>query len=59
MDKKINKDIPIHPEISCDGWYAYCPVCGYFDLVPEHKMCPRCEQALDWSWMKNKIAKDK
>ena len=48
---ELNKDIPIEPQISCDGWYAYCPVCGYYDLEPKHKNCPRCEQALDWSWM--------
>lgn len=46
----VNKETPIKPEISCDGWYAYCPRCGHFDLLPEHKKCPRCEQTLDWDW---------
>ena len=47
----VNKDTPVKPEISCDGWYAYCPLCGYYDLIPEkHERCPRCEQTIDWDW---------
>lgn len=48
----FNKHVAIEPKISCDGWYAYCPICGYYDLLPEHDKCPRCEQTLDWTWMK-------
>ena len=47
----FNKNKPIEPQISCDGWYAYCPICGHYDLLPEHEKCPRCEQSLDWSWI--------
>lgn len=47
-------DKPIEPQISCDGWYAYCPICGHYDLEPDDitTRCPRCEQLIDWSWMK-------
>lgn len=44
-DKKENIIPIIHPE-----GYAYCPICEYFDLLPEHKYCPKCNQKLNWDW---------
>ncbi len=51
----------IQPEICEDGWYCYCPICGYYDLFPDiHDKCPKCGQLFDWGWfweMKNKMRK--
>lgn len=47
----MNKNIKIEPIINEDGWYASCPTCGYFDLLPKtDKRCPECDQLLDWDW---------
>lgn len=44
---KINSS-PIRPEIECDGWYTYCPVCET-EIEPDSN-CHICGQKLDWSW---------
>lgn len=56
----INKTTPIQPEICEDGWYAYCPNCGYFDLEPIASIteCPKCRTLIDWSWMNKFNSKD-
>ena len=46
----MDKNKPVKPNISCDGWYPYCPSCNYFDLSEEQDRCPSCDQAIDWSW---------
>lgn len=43
-------DKTVKPEISYDGYYPYCPACGYFDLdIDTDEKCPKCGQILDWS----------
>lgn len=56
---KANINVSKEPEVSEDGYYAYCPVCGYYDLMPiQHDRCPKCKQLLDWDWFeKLKIKK--
>lgn len=33
-------------EISCDGWYPYCPVCKY-EPVYRGPICPKCGARLE------------
>lgn len=56
----IDKSKAIEPEICEDGWYAYCPNCGYFDLKPTNTIteCPKCQQTIDWSWMNKFIVEE-
>lgn len=45
MEKKDKVEPIIEPE-----GYASCPNCGYFDLIPEHLICPKCSIKLNWDW---------
>ena len=50
----ISKSTPIEPEINPDGWYAQCVRCWH-EITPTDNICPKCNQAQDWSWFgKNK-----
>ena len=52
--ENISKSTPIEPEINADGWYAQCVRCWH-EITPTDKICPKCNQAQDWSWFsKNK-----
>lgn len=45
---------PIHPYIECDGgYYAVCKRC-YTEIEPTDSTCPKCNQAQDWSWFREK-----
>ena len=47
----MNNQNKIEPQVSEDGYYAYCPICGYYDLKPiQHIKCPKCGQLLNWGW---------
>ena len=54
----MNNQIKVEPVIS-GGGYAYCPICGYYDLLPtQHNYCPKCKVEIDWDWYeKMKIKK--
>lgn len=52
----ISKNTLVEPYINEDGWYAQCHRC-WTELEPEEKVCPKCGQHQDWSWLK--IKKDK
>ena len=45
----ISKSTPIEPEINPDGWYAQCVRCWH-EITPTDNICPKCNQAQDWSW---------
>ena len=47
----MDKSVKIEPVVSGSGNYTYCPIYGYYDLLPElHDECPKCNQVLDWDW---------
>lgn len=44
---------PIEPYINADGYYAQCHRC-WTEIEPKDNICPKCQQAQDWSWFKSK-----
>ena len=47
----MNNQNKVEPVISGSG-YAYCPICGYYDLLPsQHEHCPKCKVEIDWDWL--------
>ena len=54
----MNNQNKVEPVISGSGC-AYCPICGYYDLLPtKHAHCPKCNVEIDWDWIeKMKIKK--
>lgn len=53
----IPLDQPIEPYIECDGWYAVCHRC-YTEIDPRNDICPKCNQAQDWSWLHDRKCKN-
>lgn len=49
----ISKGTPVEPYIECDGYYACCHRC-WTEISPKDSICPKCQQAQDWSWFKSK-----
>ena len=48
--ENISKSTPIEPYIECDGgYYAMCHRCWH-EITPTDNICPKCNQAQDWSW---------
>lgn len=49
----ISKSTPIEPYINADGYYAQCHRC-WTEITPKDSICPKCQQAQDWSWFTKK-----
>lgn len=47
------KNEQIEPYINPDGWYTQCPNC-WTEIYPRQNSCHKCNQLLDWSWLKEK-----
>ena len=46
----MNNQNKVKPIISGSG-YAYCLICGYYDLLPsQHEHCPKCKVEIDCDW---------
>ena len=46
----ISTTTPIMPYINEDGYYPQCMRC-WTELEAEQELCPKCNQAQDWSWL--------
>lgn len=47
---KIKLTEPIMPYINEDGYYPQCYRC-WTELDDEQKVCHKCNQVQDWSWL--------